>query len=88
MNWVLEGFLAGPSRPGREVMVRMKGLEPSRELPHSDLNAARLPIPPHPHDPASGAGYVAAEPGDEKGDSAAFVAELACPLPARGMIAE
>jgi hypothetical protein len=30
-------------------MVRMKGLEPSRELPHSDLNAARLPIPPHPH---------------------------------------
>jgi len=29
--------------------VRMKGLEPSRELPHSDLNAARLPIPPHPH---------------------------------------
>ena len=33
----------------RERMVRMKGLEPSRELPHSDLNAARLPIPPHPH---------------------------------------
>jgi hypothetical protein len=31
-------------------MVRMKGLEPSRVLPHSDLNAARLPIPPHPHD--------------------------------------
>jgi lipoyl(octanoyl) transferase len=30
-------------------MVRMKGLEPSRVLPHSDLNAARLPIPPHPH---------------------------------------
>lgn len=35
-----------PIRP----VVRMKGLEPSRELPHSDLNAARLPIPPHPHD--------------------------------------
>ncbi len=31
-------------------MVRLKGLEPSRELPHSDLNAARLPIPPQPHD--------------------------------------
>ncbi len=30
-------------------MVRIKGLEPSRELPHSDLNAARLPIPPYPH---------------------------------------
>ena len=47
----------GPGLPDRaicgpvgEVMVRMKGLEPSRELPHSDLNAARLPIPPHPHD--------------------------------------
>ncbi len=30
-------------------MVRLKGLEPSRVLPHSDLNAARLPIPPQPH---------------------------------------
>ena len=30
-------------------MVRIKGLEPSRVLPHSDLNAARLPIPPYPH---------------------------------------
>lgn len=33
---------------GTRGVVRMKGLEPSRELPHSDLNAARLPIPPHP----------------------------------------
>ena len=32
-----------------EQLVRLKGLEPSRELPHSDLNAARLPIPPQPH---------------------------------------
>ena len=37
----------------------MKGLEPSLRLKNSDLNAARLPIPPHPHDPASGAGYLA-----------------------------
>ena len=30
-------------------LVRMKGLEPSLRLKNSDLNAARLPIPPHPH---------------------------------------
>ena len=30
-------------------MVRSRGLEPPRVLPHSDLNAARLPIPPRPH---------------------------------------
>ena len=29
-------------------MVRSGGLEPPRVLPHSDLNAARLPIPPRP----------------------------------------
>ena len=29
-------------------MVRSAGLEPARVLPHSDLNAARLPIPPRP----------------------------------------
>ena len=44
---------AGPVKAGIVkagiVVVRMKGLEPSRVLPHSDLNAARLPIPPHPH---------------------------------------
>jgi hypothetical protein len=40
---------SGPSAGLQRQMVRMKGLEPSRELPHSDLNAARLPIPPHPH---------------------------------------
>ena len=26
----------------------MRGLEPPRGCPHGDLNAARLPIPPHP----------------------------------------
>ena len=29
-------------------VVRSGGLEPPRVLPHSDLNAARLPIPPRP----------------------------------------
>ncbi len=32
-------------------VVRSRGLEPPRVLPHSDLNAARLPIPPRPHCP-------------------------------------
>ena len=30
-------------------LVRPRRLELPRELPHSDLNAARLPIPPRPH---------------------------------------
>ena len=30
-------------------MVRSRRLELPRVLPHSDLNAARLPIPPRPH---------------------------------------
>src|SRR3972149_2673049 len=29
-------------------MVRSRRLELPRELPHSDLNAARLPVPPRP----------------------------------------
>ena len=32
-----------------EKMVRSRRLELPRVLPHSDLNAARLPIPPRPH---------------------------------------
>ncbi len=28
--------------------MRMRGLEPPRPYGHGDLNAARLPIPPHP----------------------------------------
>ena len=31
-----------------QYLVRSAGLEPARVLPHSDLNAARLPIPPRP----------------------------------------
>ncbi len=36
---------------GREAAgtpMRMRGLEPPRGFPHTDLNRARLPIPPHP----------------------------------------
>ncbi len=32
------------------ILVRMRGLEPPRTYIHTDLNRARLPIPPHPHD--------------------------------------
>ena len=30
-------------------MVRLRRLELPRVLSHSDLNAARLPVPPQPH---------------------------------------
>ena len=40
--------LAGIKTPERE-MVRLRRLELPRGLAHSDLNAARLPIPPQPH---------------------------------------
>src|SRR5439155_26866020 len=30
------------------MAMRMRGLEPPRGCPHTDLNRARLPIPPHP----------------------------------------
>jgi site-specific DNA recombinase len=36
-----------------DQMVRMRGLEPPRPYGHGDLNAARLPIPPHPRDAAA-----------------------------------
>jgi hypothetical protein len=48
-------------------VVRIKGLEPSRELPHSDLNAARLPIPPYPHTLVLVPGLLAAVCGEGKG---------------------
>ena len=32
-----------------KVLVRLRRLELPRVLPHSDLNAARLPVPPQPH---------------------------------------
>ncbi len=41
-----------PFRVGsnNDILVRMRGLEPPRIYIHTDLNRARLPIPPHPHD--------------------------------------
>ena len=33
--------------------MRMRGLEPPRGFPHTDLNRARLPIPPHPRGAAN-----------------------------------
>src|SRR5439155_5887091 len=33
---------------GPTTSMRMRGLEPPRARAHGDLNAARLPIPPHP----------------------------------------
>ena len=38
-------------------MVRSEGLEPSLLLQNSDLNAARLPIPPRPQAPAGCGAY-------------------------------
>ena len=45
---LLERMTQGISISISEVLVRSGGLEPPRVLPHSDLNAARLPIPPRP----------------------------------------
>ena len=45
----------GPIEPGRharhvaDVLVRSRRLELPRPFGHSDLNAARLPVPPRPH---------------------------------------
>jgi hypothetical protein len=36
------------ARKPRHMAMRMRGLEPPRGFPHTDLNRARLPIPPHP----------------------------------------
>src|SRR4051794_17024254 len=37
-----------PKNHKRQMLMRMRGLEPPRGFPHTDLNRARLPIPPHP----------------------------------------
>src|SRR4051794_2228325 len=31
-----------------DLTMRMRGLDPPRAFAHTDLNRARLPIPPHP----------------------------------------
>jgi hypothetical protein len=38
-----------PAGAGLSSQMRMRGLEPPRSYLHTDLNRARLPIPPHPH---------------------------------------
>src|SRR6185436_11875328 len=40
------GAVGGQIAP--EMVMRMRGLEPPRAEAHTDLNRARLPIPPHP----------------------------------------
>ena len=40
------GRTRGPDGP--RLLMRMRGLEPPRPERHTDLNRARLPIPPHP----------------------------------------
>jgi hypothetical protein len=42
-------FTRTPLTLSNQTLVRMKRLELSLRLRNSDLNAARLPIPPHPH---------------------------------------
>mgnify|MGYP007050641361 CR=1 FL=1 len=42
-------------------MVRSRRLELPRPFGHSDLNAARLPVPPRPHADVSGAGLPTGE---------------------------
>ena|GEM_PF-6158771 len=40
-----------------DILMRMRGLEPPRTCIHTDLNRARLPIPPHPQ--AVGSEHIA-----------------------------
>src|SRR5215471_14529436 len=39
---------ADAQKMARRLRLRMRGLEPPRPKGHTDLNRARLPIPPHP----------------------------------------
>jgi hypothetical protein len=50
----------------RLELVRSRRLELPRVLPHSDLNAARLPIPPRPHSPGLVKGGLVKPPVDLK----------------------
>src|SRR3954464_14053362 len=51
--------------------MRMRGLEPPRDLSHTALNRARLPIPPHP--PASSEHSDHDRAGARRAGSGAFV---------------
>jgi hypothetical protein len=44
----LKAEMVRVTRPAGRDAMRMRGLEPPRGFPHTDLNRARLPIPPHP----------------------------------------
>jgi hypothetical protein len=49
LSWALlqpPRFKRGGFSP--KTLVRMRGLEPPPGFPDTDLNRARLPIPPHP----------------------------------------
>src|SRR6185437_13507061 len=41
-------FFVGPAWDDGRLAMRMRGLEPPPGCPDTDLNRARLPIPPHP----------------------------------------
>ena len=43
-----------PPRAGRKsAQMRLRGVEPPRALAHTDLNRARLPVPPQPREPGN-----------------------------------
>lgn len=70
VGWTACGDRLSRRRFGADVLVRTGGLEPPRPLGHWDLNPARLPVPPRPHDPVIIACVICAprwiseEPGD------------------------
>ena len=53
----------------RPAEMRLKGVEPSRAFAHTDLNRARLPVPPQPR----GAGNVPGAASLESPTHAAIV---------------
>ena len=66
--------------PGPLRHMRMRGLEPPRPYGHTDLNRARLPIPPHPR----GGGILAARRWVDRGERRRFghACRNASPFPA------
>jgi hypothetical protein len=64
----------------------MRGLEPPRPYGHTDLNRARLPIPPHPRGLASLAPRPSRERGENLVELARRVADAAGLLRASGRV--
>src|SRR4051812_12039706 len=62
--------------------MRMRGLEPPRAFAHTDLNRARLPIPPHPR----GTRSVAIEPLRERRQTPAAAGTKKLLMPRRTLI--